>query len=182
MRRLINKFFQLTIIISASDATHSLPFIRVLFLFRNKLRAMEAITQYHEVAAVFIARVFLGLLFFFQGYDAVFNIKIRNIIDTYQNSFANKGIPKFLTVCGSWFTSYVELIFGFLLVVGLFEYYALYLLGLNLIIASIAFGIITPMWDMRFVFPRLALLIFLLLVPGSWNMWSLDNLINHIIN
>ena len=143
---------------------------------------MEAIIQHHEAAAVIIARVFLGLLFFFQGYDAVFNVKVNNIIEAYENSFANKGIPKFLTVCGSWFTSYVELIGGFLLVVGLFEYYALYLLGINLIIASIAFGITSPVWDMRFVFPRLALIIFLLVVPHSYDVWSLDNLINHSIN
>ena len=93
---------------------------------------MDSIIQYHDVAAVFIARVFLGLLFFFQGFDAVFNIKVRNVIEAYENSFANKGIPRFITVLGSWFTSYVELIGGFLLVFGLFEYCALYLLGLNL--------------------------------------------------
>jgi putative oxidoreductase len=138
---------------------------------------MEVIIQHHEIAAVFIARVFLGLLFLFQGYDAVFNVKVSNIIETYENSFAYKGIPRFLTVLGSWFTSYVELIGGFLLVIGLFEYYALYLLGINLIIASIAFGIATPMWDMRFVFPRLVLLIFLLAVPYSWHAWSIDNLL-----
>ena len=143
---------------------------------------MEAIIQHHEAAAVIIARVFLGLLFFFQGYDAVFNVKVKNVIEAYENSFANKGIPKFLTVCGSWFTSYAELIGGFLLVVGLFEYYALYLLGINLIIASIAFGITSPMWDMRFVFPRLALLIFLPVVPRSCDIWSLNNLINHSNN
>jgi uncharacterized membrane protein YphA (DoxX/SURF4 family) len=90
---------------------------------------MEVITQHHEFAAVFIARIFLGLLFFFQGYDAVFNVKVKNVIREYENSFEIKGIPQFMTICGAWFTSYVELICGFLLVVGLFEYYALYLLG-----------------------------------------------------
>ena len=143
---------------------------------------METITQYHEVAAVFIARVFLGLLFFFQGYDAVFNVKVHNVIEAYENSFANKGIPRFLTVCGSWFTSYVELIGGFLLIIGLFEYPVLYLLGIDLIIASIGFGITKPMWDLRYVFPRLALLLFLIVVPITWDLWSLDNLLLHINN
>jgi putative oxidoreductase len=138
---------------------------------------MDSIIQYHDVAAVFIARVFLGLLFFFQGFDAVFNIKVRNVIEAYENSFANKGIPRFITVLGSWFTSYVELIGGFLLVFGLFEYCALYLLGLNLIIASIAFGITSPIWDMRFVFPRLVLLLFLLLMPYTFHSWSLDTIL-----
>ena len=62
---------------------------------------MEIINQHHEIAAVFMARVFVGLLFFFLGYDAVFKAKISNVIITYQNSFVNKGIPKFLTVCGA---------------------------------------------------------------------------------
>lgn len=138
---------------------------------------MESITQYHEVIAVFIARVFLGFLFFFQGYDAVFNVGIKNVIDTYEDSFFQKGIPKFLTVFGSYFTSYVELIGGALLIIGLFEYSALYLLGVNLLVVNIAFGIANPMWDMKFVSPRIALLLFLLITPTTWHMWTIDNLI-----
>lgn len=138
---------------------------------------MDLITPYHEIAAAFVARVFLGLLFFFQGYDAVFNVKIRNVIETYESSFANKGIPRFLTVCGSWFTSYVELVCGALLIFGLFEYPSLFLLGINLIVASIAFGITSPLWDMRFAFPRLILVLFLLVIPHEWNAWSLDRII-----
>ena len=138
---------------------------------------MEVFFQHHEVIAVFIARVFLGLLFFFQGYDAVFRIKVENVIIAYETSFANKGIPRIFTVIGSWVTSYVELICGLLLILGLFEYYSLTLLGIDMLIASIAFGIATPVWDMRFVFPRLALLIFLLLIPQVWNQWSVDNLL-----
>lgn len=143
---------------------------------------MESIIQHHEVAAAFIARVFLGFLFFFQGYDAVFNIKVKNVIETYEASFLQKGIPRFVTVAGSWFTSYVELIGGFLLIVGLFEYYSLYLLGINLLIVNVAFGISNPMWDMKYVSPRLALLLFLLIIPATWNVWSLDNLILNFKN
>ena len=138
---------------------------------------MVAINQYHEIVAVLIARVFLGVLFFFQGYDAVFNIKVKNVVATFETNFANKVIPKFLTAAASWFTSYTELICGFLLIVGLFQYYALYLLGINLIIAAIGFGITSPMWDTRYVLPRLLLLLFLLFVPQGWNTLSLDNLI-----
>jgi uncharacterized membrane protein YphA (DoxX/SURF4 family) len=139
-------------------------------------KAMESLIQHHEAVAVFIARVFLGLLFFFQGYDAVFHVKVKYVIQTYENSFVNKGIPRFLTVCGAWFTSCVELIGGLFLIAGVFEYAVLYLLGIDLIIASIAFGITTPMWDMRFVFPRLALLLFLLITPSAWHLWCMDRL------
>lgn len=138
---------------------------------------MELLSQYHESVAGFLARVFLGLMFFFQGYDAVFKVKVENVIDTYENSFSQKGIPRFLTICGAWFTSYVELIGGVLLIIGLFEYSVLYLLGINLLLVNIAFGVSNPMWDMKFVSPRLALLLFLLVIPYGWHAWSLDNLI-----
>jgi len=138
---------------------------------------MIAIIQYNEMAAVLLARLLLGILFFFQGYDAVFNVKIRNVIAAYENEFSNKGIPRFITVCGAWFTSCVELVAGILLFFGLFGYYPLYLLGIALVLASLAFSINNPMWDMRFAFPRMVLLIFLLVVPASWNTLTLDNLL-----
>jgi putative oxidoreductase len=138
---------------------------------------METLNQYHEIAGVLIARVFLGCLFFFQGYDAVFNVKLKNVIATFEANFANRGIPKFLTTSASIFTCCTELIGGVLLILGLFEYAALYLLGLNLIIAAIGFGINTALWDTRNVLPRLLLILFLLFVPQDWNTLSLDHLI-----
>ena len=138
---------------------------------------MEIINQVHQEVAILIARLFLGFLFFFQGYDAVFKIKIKNVIITYQNTFQRNGITTILTICGAWFTSCSALIGGLLLIVGLFEYIALYLLGINLIITAIAFGMNTPMWDTRFVFPRLILLLLLLIVPPNWNIYSIDNLL-----
>lgn len=138
---------------------------------------METLIQHHQEIAVFIARIILGILFFFQGYDAVFNLKISTVIITYQNSFANKGIPKLITACGAWFTSYSELVGGFMLIFGFYEYIALYLLGLNLLVASFAFSVNTPMWDTKHVLLRLILLLFLLIVPISWHTYSIDNLL-----
>jgi len=127
-----------------------------------------------EVIAVFVARVFLGLLFFFQGYDAVFKIGLKNVIDTAAAPLAMKGVPRFISVMGSYYTSYVQLIAGAFLIIGLLKYYALYLLGIDLLLACIVFGIVTPVWDMRHVFPRLVLLIFLLLAPARWDVLSAD--------
>jgi uncharacterized membrane protein YphA (DoxX/SURF4 family) len=135
---------------------------------------MNIIFHHHEIAGALIVRVFLGLLFFFQGYDAVFKVKIHGVIQAIQEPFSNFGVPAFLVVMGAWFTSYIELIGGFLLIIGFAKYYALYLLGLDLIIASIAFGIVKPMWDMQHVFPRLVLLIFLLVIPSQWDVISVD--------
>ena len=137
---------------------------------------METIVEQRELAG-FTARVILGLLFFFQGYDAIFRIKLHTVVDTYLPDFQNRGIPAFLVTGAAWYTSWSELIGGFLLIIGLLKIYALYFLGFNLIIAALGFGIVTPVWDMRHVFPRLALLLFLIIIPESWDMALIDNLL-----
>lgn len=137
---------------------------------------MEIIEQYHYITAVTIARVFLGLLFLFQGYDAAFKIGLKKVTDTYHETFIQKKIPRLLTGFTAWFTVYTELICGLLLILGLFEIAALCLLGMNLIIAALGFGINEPLWNMRNVFPRLILLLFLLVTPLEWHCWSMDQL------
>lgn len=138
---------------------------------------MEVINQYHQIAVALIARLFLGVLFFFQGYDAVVKVKIKNVIETYQNTFYNNGIPKWITVFAAWFTSLSALMGGLFLLIGFCEYITLYVLGLNLIITAIGFGANTPLWDTRYVSPRLLLVLFLLIIPTEWNTVSVDYLI-----
>ncbi len=137
-------------------------------------KKLDCIDQYHYLAAGLIARLFLGTLFFLQGYDAVIKVGVRNVAGAFKDEFAKHGIPQYITVAAAWFTSYSELIGGALLIFGMFEYISLYLLGLNLIVAAIGFGINTPMWDTRHVLPRLLLILFLLIIPQSWNALSLD--------
>ncbi len=127
-----------------------------------------------EVIAVFMVRVFLSLLFFFQGLDAVFNVKLKRVVETFEVPLAVKGVPKPLIVMGAFYTSYIKLIAGFCLLIGFAKYYALYLLGFDLIIASFAFGLMKPMWDMQFAFPRFVLIIFFLVVPSEWDVISVD--------
>ena len=50
------------------------------------------------------------------------------------------------------------------------------ILGVNIIITAIGLGINSPMWDLQFVFPRLILILFLLIIPIEWKTWSLDSL------
>jgi putative oxidoreductase len=138
---------------------------------------METLTQYHQLAAITLARIFLGLLFLFQGYDAVFHIGIQKVTNTYHESFKLKGIPRIITLLSAWYTTYTELICGFLLILGLFEFASLYLLGINLLIAAIGFGMNAPLWDTRNVYPRLLLILILLMTPIHWHQWALDYLI-----
>jgi uncharacterized membrane protein YphA (DoxX/SURF4 family) len=127
-----------------------------------------------EMDAAFIARVFLGLVFFLQGYDKVFRMGVKQVIQTIHTPLSSKGVPEFISIFGAYFTSYVELICGALLIVGFVKYYCLYLLGFDLLFAAMAFGIVEPVWDMRHIFPRLALLIFLMVIPSRWDVIAVD--------
>lgn len=129
---------------------------------------------HHETAAALITRVFLGILFFSQGYDKVFKVKIKGVVETFEYPVISKHFPKSLLTLIAYFTSYVELIGGFLLIIGFLKYYALYFLGFDLILVAVAFGMIKPMWDMQFVFPRLLLLLILLVMPSQWDVISVD--------
>lgn len=135
---------------------------------------MKTIIQNHYIIAIFLSRFFLGFLFFFQGYNSIIRVGIKNVIETFHIPLSEKGIPKAFTAIGIWLTSYVQLFGGLLLIVGFLKYYVLYLLGIDLIVASIAFGFIKPMWDMQFIFPRFVVLIFLLIVPSQWDVFSVD--------
>lgn len=134
-------------------------------------------TWYNETIAVFIARVILGVLFFAQGYDKVFRVKIEGVIAAFAQPVYNKRLPRFLLVFAAYYTSYVELIGGLLLILGLAKGYVMTFLGLDLILVAIAFSIIKPMWDMQYFFPRLVLLLFLMIVPFGWDQLSVDYLL-----
>lgn len=129
-----------------------------------------------EAIAVLIVRLFLGVLFLAQGYDKVFKIGIGGVVQTFEHPLISRRFPKWLLYLSAVFTSYIELIGGCLLIIGFMKYYVLYLLGIDLLMVGIAFSIIQPMWDMQHVFPRLILLIVLLLVPAQWDVYGLDQL------
>jgi putative oxidoreductase len=133
--------------------------------------------EMHESFAVFIARVFLGMLFFFQGYDKVFKVGINGVIKTVEYPYKQTGLPRFLLVAGAYITSYLELICGALLILGLFKYPALYLLGFDLLIASAGLGMLNHLWDTKHALPRIILLLLLLFLPSDWDTFSLDYLL-----
>ena len=127
--------------------------------------------------AEFFLRIFLGILFFFQGYDKLINLKLGKVIETFQQEFESKKLPRFVHVLAAYFSSCTELIGGLLLLLGLFRGIALVALGLDLVLVSLAFSYLHPLRDMRHVFPRFILLILLLLFPSENALFSLDYLI-----
>ena len=125
-----------------------------------------------------IIRLFTGILFFFQGYDKIFKLKIHGVVNNFLEEAEHIHIHKPLLTIISYCTSYIELIAGFLLMIGFFTNYALVALGLDLILVCFAFSLIRPMWDLQHVFPRLLLIIILLLFPNECAKISLDYFLN----
>ena len=71
----------------------------------------------NQIIAVFVVRVFFGLLMFMQGYDKLFRVKIKNVLETVKLPFmAVRKMPRSMLLAGVYYTTYVELIGGMLLI------------------------------------------------------------------
>lgn len=99
-------------------------------------------------------------------------------MDAFRSEAAIYQVPRWLLSLLAYYTSLTEFIGGALLLVGLFSDIALVLLIIDLILVSIAFSFIEPMWDTKHVFPRFIALIALLLLQSGNNPYSLDQLFN----
>jgi putative oxidoreductase len=122
----------------------------------------------------FVLRVILGILFFMQGYDKVIKVKMEGVIKSFRYEFNNVKMPNFILVLSAYFSSFVELVGGLALILGIFTKYALFLLGVDLILVTVAFSLINPVWDMKIVFPRIILWTLLMIINDTYNLISID--------
>jgi uncharacterized membrane protein YphA (DoxX/SURF4 family) len=128
-------------------------------------------------AGIFFTRALLGIIFFMQGFGKIFQFTVPKVYAMFFMEFEKTILPKWLIWATAYYTSYIELIGGALLLCGLFRKYALYLLGLDLLFVAFGHGLMEPIWDLSHVMPRAALLITLLLLPAELDVWSLDVLV-----
>ncbi len=133
--------------------------------------------EINKALALLVIRIVAGVLFFTQAYDRLFHVRIEGVLNAFGQVLSDKKIPRSFQRTVVIVSSYAELTGGLLLVLGLFKYIALYMLGINLLFAAIAFSIIKPMWDMQYYFPRLVLVIALLLIPSQWDILTIDYLL-----
>lgn len=138
----------------------------------------KVMSEYKLQIAELLVRSFAGILFLFQGYDKLFGIKMRGVIEVFTADADRYHIPLPMIKLVAYYTSIVEFFGGIFLLFGFFTSYALYALGLDLIVVGIAFSYMTPVWDMKFVFPRLTLVAALLLFPDHYQFFSLDYFIS----
>ncbi len=127
---------------------------------------------------ILMARIFLGLLFFIQGYDKVFNLGIKKVANTFIMELSHTRIPRPLIILSAYATSWIELMGGLWVMFGFMKYYALYALGLDMLLVTIAMGLISPLWDTNLVFPRLVIVLLLLFAPPVWDLFSIDYLLS----
>lgn len=67
-----------------------------------------------------IIRLFCGIIFVFQGYDKLFVVKVKGVVDLFQNNARQKNVPQFLQYGMAYYTSAMEFFGGILLILGLF--------------------------------------------------------------
>ena len=131
-----------------------------------------------RAAALLFARVLLGIIFMMQGYGKIFNYTVPKVYNLFFKDLEKTFLPKWLIWGTAYYTSYIEMIGGFLLIIGLFRKYTLYLLGIDLLVVSFGHGLLEPIWDLQHVIPRAILLLIILLTPSQWDRWNMDSLLS----
>ena len=133
----------------------------------------------NKYIAVLILRLILGFIFLMQGFGKVFKWGVENVyqMDFFYGRYKDL-LPNFIIHATAYYTSYIELIAGLLLVLGLKRDYALYALASVLVIVTFGHGLADPVWDLSHVLYRTILLVTLLILPREWDQFSIDNIIN----
>jgi uncharacterized membrane protein YphA (DoxX/SURF4 family) len=128
--------------------------------------------------AVLFARLVLGLIFFMAGVYKVFQQGPLNHARKWFLPYADTFLP----VWSLWATGvtipFIELIAGALVIVGFRTREALIALGVVLAIVTFGHLLKEPLYEFHtHVIPRLALVLFIFLIPHSADRFSLDHLI-----
>jgi len=129
--------------------------------------------------AILFARLVLGLIFFMAGVMKVFQLGPLNHARKYFLPFADTFLP----VWSLWATGvvipFVELIAGAMVILGLRVRVALIALGFVLAVVTFGHLLHDALYEFHtHVIPRLALLLFVLLLPQEDDRFSIDYLLS----
>lgn len=125
--------------------------------------------------AILTARLLLGFIFFMQGFGKIFKIGVGNVYNGFFKETYQDLLPEFISIGTAYYTSYIELIAGFMLIIGFKRKIAYVLLASVLVLVTFGHGLAEPIWDLSHVMYRAILLIFLLMMPFSLDKFSLDH-------
>ena len=128
--------------------------------------------------AIFFARLVLGLIFFMAGVMKVFQLGPLNHARKYFLPFADTFLPVWSLWAMGVVIPFVELIAGALVILGLRVREALVALGFVLAVVTFGHLLREPLYEFHtHVIPRLALLLFVLLLPRADDRLSLDHVL-----
>ena len=128
--------------------------------------------------ALLFARLVLGLISFMAGVWKVFQLGPLQHARKYFLPFSDTFLPVWSLWAVGVAVPVIELVAGALVIIGLRTREALIALGL--VLATVTFGHLLkePLYEFHtHVIPRLALLLFVLMVPSEDDRFSLDHLI-----
>jgi len=139
---------------------------------------MELLTNPNVAWAVLFARLVLGLIFFMAGVYKVFQQGPLNHARKWFLPYSDTFLP----VWSLWATGvtipFIELFAGALVIVGLRTREALIALGFVLAIVTFGHLLKEPLYEFHtHVIPRLALLLFVFMIPRAADRFSVDQLI-----
>lgn len=136
--------------------------------------------DYNDAIAIMLVRSVAGILFFFQGYDKLFNIKTENVVRTFSEPLSKFKISPSLLRPAITISSLLELVCGILLFIGLYRNISLFFLTFDMIFVAFIFSSMKAMWDLQHYFPRLILIVILLFSPLELDLFSVDYLVHTI--
>ena len=125
--------------------------------------------------AIFFARGVLGLIFFMAGTWKVFSLTPAGHAQRWFLPYADTFLPRWALWATGVSIPVIELVTGGLLLVGWRVREALISLGFVLLVVTFGHLLKEPLYEFHtHVIPRLALLLFLLLLPRQDDRFSLD--------
>ena len=132
-------------------------------------------TRIDRAWAILFARLVLGLIFFMAGVMKVFQLGPLNHARKYFLPFADTFLPVWSLWAVGVVIPFVELIAGAMVILGLRVREALVALGFVLAIVTFGHLLKEPLYEFHtHVIPRLALLLFVFLLPRENDRFSLD--------
>lgn len=129
--------------------------------------------------AILFARLVLGLIFFMAGVMKVFQLGPLNHARKYFLPFADTFLPVWSLWGMGVVIPFVELIAGAMVILGLRVREALVALGFVLAVVTFGHLLREPLYEFHtHVIPRLALVLFILVLPRGDDRFSLDSIIS----
>jgi len=125
---------------------------------------------------VLLARLVLGLMFFQGALWRVFGIgPVEHARRFFVDPYADSILPEWALWAAGIAVPFAELVGGALVLVGLWRLRGLILLGGVLVLVTFGHLVAEPLFSISgHVFPRLTLVVFLLVTPQDWDLYGVD--------